>query len=179
VLTVGSYFYSHHWPKITNRDTIVLADFVNHTGDPVFDDTLKQALSFELGQSPFFSILSDRRVSDTLRMMGHSTSDRVPADVAKEVCLRNGSKAVLTGSIASLGSEYVVGLQAVACSNGEVLAKEQAEASGKQTVLKALHESATRLRGRLGESLSFAERFDVPAARTTSSLDALNLSRSH
>jgi serine/threonine protein kinase/Tfp pilus assembly protein PilF len=173
VLTVGSYFYSHRWRKLTDRDTIVLADFVNHTGDPVFDDTLKQALSFELGQSPFFNILSDRRVSDTLRMMGHSTSDRVPADVAKEVCIRNGSKAVLTGSIASLGSEYVVGLQAVACSNGEVLAKEQAEASGKQNVLKALHESATSLRGRLGESLSFAERFDVPAARTTSSLDAL------
>ena len=123
---------------LTEKDTVVLADFINSTGDPVFDGTLKQALAVDLEQSPFLNILSDRKVGETLKLMGRAPTEHVTADVAKELCLRTGSKAVLSGSISNLGSQYIVGLDAVACNTGDNLAKEQAEAPSKEGVLKAL-----------------------------------------
>jgi serine/threonine protein kinase/Tfp pilus assembly protein PilF len=158
---------------LTEKDTVVLADFANSTGDPVFDGTLKQALGVGLEQSPFLNILSDRKVGETLKLMGRGPTERVTADVAKELCLRTGSKAVIGGSISNLGSQYIVGLNAVACNTGDNLAKEQAEASSKEGVLKALDTAATSLRSRLGESLASVQRFDVPVEATTPSLEAL------
>ncbi|MBV8893396.1 MAG: hypothetical protein JO266_15740 [Acidobacteria bacterium] len=151
----------------------MLADFINSTGDVVFDDTLKQALAVDLGQSPFLNILSDRKVGQTLKLMGRAPTDHVTADVARELCLRTGSKAVIGGTISSLGNSYVVGLEAVACNSGDNLAKEQAEASNKEGVLKALSTAAASLRTRLGESLASVQKFDVPVEATTPSLDAL------
>jgi eukaryotic-like serine/threonine-protein kinase len=167
------YFRSRPAATLTEKDTVVLADFVNSTGDPVFDGTLKQALAVDLEQSPFLNILSDRRVSETLKLMGRAPAEHVTADVARELCLRTGSKAVLSGSISSLGSQYIVGLDAVACSTGDDLAKEQAEASSKEGVLKALSSAATTIRARLGESLASVQKFDVPVEATTPSLEAL------
>jgi eukaryotic-like serine/threonine-protein kinase len=158
---------------LTEKDTVVLTDFTNTTGDPVFDGTLKQALAVDLEQSPFLNILSDRRIGATLKLMGHAPTERVTPDVAKELCMRTGSKAILTGSVSSLGSQYVVGLEAVACSTGDSLAKEQAEAPSKEGVLKALSTAATSLRTRLGESLASVQKFDVPVEATTPSLEAL------
>jgi len=155
------------------KDTVVLSDFVNSTGDPVFDGTLKQALAVELEQSPFLNILSDRKVSETLKLMGRAPTEHVTADVARELCLRTGSKAVIGGSISSLGSQYIVGLGAVACNSGDNLAKEQAEAPSKEGVLKALGTASASLRARLGESLSSVQKFDVPVEATTPSLEAL------
>jgi Flp pilus assembly protein TadD len=172
-LSVGGYFYLRRTPKLTDKDTIVLADFVNHTGDPVFDDALKQALSVQLEQSPFLNIVSDRKVSETLKLMGRSPSDHVTPEVAKEICVRTGGKAVLAGSISSLGSEYVVGLEAVACNTGDVLAKEQAQATSREGTLKALSQVTDRLRAKLGESLASVEKSNVPLELTTSSLEAL------
>ncbi len=158
---------------LTEKDTVVLADFDNKTGDPVFDDALKQALAVELGQSPFLNVLSDRKVSETLRMMGRPANDRVTTDVGRELCLRTGSKALLGGSISSLGSHYLIDLSAVACNTGDTLAKEQADAASKEDVLKALSGAASRLRSTLGESLPSVQKFDVPIEATTSSLEAL------
>jgi serine/threonine protein kinase/tetratricopeptide (TPR) repeat protein len=158
---------------LTEKDTVVLADFINSTGDPVFDGTLKQALAVDLEQSPFLNILSDRKVGETLKLMGRPPTERVTADVAKELCLRTGSKAVLSGSISSLGSQYIVGLDAVACNTGDNLAKEQAESPSKEGVLKALGTAATAIRARLGESLATVQKFDVPVEATTPSLEAL------
>ena len=158
---------------LTEKDTVVLADFSNSTSDPVFDGTLKQALAVDLEQSPFLNILSDRKVGETLKLMGRAPTDHVTADVAKELCLRTGSKAVIGGSISNLGSQYIVGLDAVACSTGDDLAKEQAEAPSKEGVLKALGTAATALRSRLGESLASVQKFDVPVEATTPSLEAL------
>jgi serine/threonine protein kinase/tetratricopeptide (TPR) repeat protein len=158
---------------LTEKDTVVLADFANSTSDPVFDGTLKQALAVDLEQSPFLNILSDRKVAETLKLMGRAPTDHVTADVAKELCLRTGSKAVIGGSISNLGSQYIVGLDAVACSTGDDLAKEQAEAPSKEGVLKALGTAATALRSRLGESLASVQKFDVPVEATTPSLEAL------
>jgi len=158
---------------LTEKDTVVLADFDNKTGDPVFDDALKQALAVELGQSPFLNVLSDRKVSETLQMMGRAANQRITADVGRELCLRTGSKAVLGGTISSLGSHYLVDLNAVACSTGDTLDKEQAEATGKEDVLKALGQASSSLRNRLGESLPSVQKFDVPIEATTSSLEAL------
>ena len=132
---------------LTEKDTVVLTDFSNSTGDPVFDGTLKQALAVDLEQSPFLNILSDRKVGETLKLMGRPANEHVSADVARELCIRTGSKAILAGSVSSLGSQYVVGLEAVACSTGDTLAKEQAEAASKEGVLKALSAAATSLRG--------------------------------
>jgi tetratricopeptide (TPR) repeat protein len=170
---VGGYFYFPRTPKLTDKDTIVLADFVNHTGDPVFDDALKQALSVQLEQSPFLKIVSDRKVSETLKLMGRSSSDRVTPEVAREICVRTGGKAVLAGSISSLGNEYVVGLEAIACNTGDVLAKEQAEATSKEGTLKILSQLTDRFRAKLGESLASVEKFKAPLEVTTSSLEAL------
>src|SRR5579863_2983623 len=158
---------------LTEKDTIVLADFTNTTNDPVFDGTLKQALAVDLEQSPFLNILSDRKVGETLRLMGRPPSDRITQDVAKELCVRTGSKAILAGSVSNLGTQYVVGLEAVACGTGDTLAKEQAQASSKEDVVKALGSAAASLRTKLGESLASVQQFNVPIEATTTSLEAL------
>jgi len=173
VLAVGSYFYLHRTPKLTDKDTVVLADFENKTGDGVFDDALKQALAVELGQSPFLNVLSDRKVSETLQMMGRPANERVTGDVGRELCVRTGSKAMLGGTISSLGTHYLIDLNAVACSTGDTLAKEQGEATSKEDVLKALSRTSSSLRSKLGESLASVHKFDVPVEATTSSLEAL------
>jgi eukaryotic-like serine/threonine-protein kinase len=173
ILTAGAILYFHRPPKLTEKDTVVLADFNNTTDDPVFDDALKQALAVELAQSPFLNVLSDRKVSETLAMMGRPASQRVTLDVGRELCVRSGSKALLGGSIASLGDHYLVDVNAVACGNGDTLAKEQVEASRKEDVLKALSRAASSLRVKLGESLPSVEKFDVPFQATTTSLEAL------
>jgi serine/threonine protein kinase len=170
----GLYHRSHQQSKpLTDKDTIVLADFDNKTGDAVFDDALKQALAAELEQSPFLNVLSDRKVSETLGMMGRPRNERVTGDVGRELCLRTGSKALLGGTISSLGSHYLIGLTAVACKTGDTLAKEQAEANSKEDVLKALSRASSSLRAKLGESLPSVQKFDVPFEVTTSSLEAL------
>jgi serine/threonine protein kinase/tetratricopeptide (TPR) repeat protein len=158
---------------LTEKDTVVLADFDNTTGDAVFDGALKQALAVELGQSPFLNVLSERKVSETLGMMGRPKNERITADVGRELCLRTGSKAVLGGAIANLGSHYLIDLSATACSTGDTLAKEQVEATGKEDVLKALSRGSSSLRTKLGESLPSVQKFDVPVEATTSSLEAL------
>ena len=158
---------------LTERDTVVLADFDNKTGDAVFDDALKQALAVELGQSPFLNILSDRRVEETLHLMGQKSNERITRDLARELCIRTGSKAIILGTISSLGGQYVIGLDAVGCNSGDTLAKEQEEAAGKQEVLKALGKASVSLRARLGESLASVQKFDVPVEATTTSLEAL------
>ncbi len=179
LITGGLYWLSRSGTSVTKstglteKDTVVLADFTNSTGDPVFDGTLKQALGVDLEQSPFLNILSDRKVGETLKLMGRASTDRVTADVARELCLRTGSKAVIGGSISNLGSQYIVSLDAVACNTGDSLAKEQAEAASKEGVLKALGTAASSLRARLGESLASVQKFDVPVEATTPSLEAL------
>src|SRR5438876_909579 len=173
LIATGIYFRSRPSTPLTEKDTIVLADFENKTGDAVFDDALKQALAVQLGQSPFLNILSDRKVGETLRLMGRQSSDRVTQDVARELCVRTGSKAILLGSISNLGGQYVIGVDAIGCSTGDTLAKEQEEAATKQDVLKTLGKAAANLRAKLGESLASVRRFDVPVEATTTSLEAL------
>jgi eukaryotic-like serine/threonine-protein kinase len=174
------YFRSHQTvihptaTVLTEKDTIVLADFDNKTGDAVFDDTLKQGLSVQLEQSPFLDLLSDPRVNETLKLMGRTPGDRLTPEVTREVCQRTSSKAMMTGSIAVLGSQYVIGLRAVDCNKGDVLAEAQERAAGKEAVLKALDAAAVRLRGKLGESLSTVQKFATPVEEaTTASLEAL------
>ena len=170
----GLYFHSRSGKTLTEKDTVVLADFANTTGDQVFDETLKQALAADLDQSPFLNILPEQRVRETLRLMGRSPSDRVWKEVASEICQRRESKAVLAGSIATLGTQYAIGLEATNCQNGDSLAREEVQANSKEDVLKALDKAATRLREKLGESLSSIEKFDAPIEQvTTSSLEAL------
>ena len=159
---------------LTERDTILLADFVNTTGDPVFDGTLKQGLAVQLGQSPYLNIYSDERVREALRFMGRSPDDRVTKVVAREICQRNGLKALLTGSIAGLGSHYALTLEAVNAQTGDTIARQQVEADSKEQVLRKLGEAAAALRERLGESLASIQKFGTPIeAATTSSLEAL------
>jgi eukaryotic-like serine/threonine-protein kinase len=169
----GVYLRSRSAPPLTEKDTVVLADFDNTTGEPVFDGALKQALAVDLSQSPFLNVLSDRRMGETLRLMGRQPNERVTRDVAQEICLRTGSKALLTGSISRLGNEYMVGLEAVGCGNGDALAKEQAAASSKEDAVKVLGNVASSLRAKLGESLASVQKFDVPIEATTPSLEAL------
>ncbi len=174
-LVAGGFFYHSHKPKpLTERDTVVLADFDNQTGDAVFNDTLRQALSVELGQSPFLNVLPDRKVGETLRMMGRPKDERISADVGREICQRTGSKALLRGAISRLGTVYLINLNAVACSTGETLAREQAEATAEEDVLKALSQASSRLRTKLGESLPSVKEFETPVEATTTSLEALN-----
>ena len=174
VLAAGAYFYFHRAAPLTDKDTIVLADFANTTGDAVFDDTLKQALAIQLEQSPFLSIVSEASVQKTLRLMSQPADARLTPKIALELCQRAESAAVLEGSIANLESEYVLGLKAVDCRTGNTLAQEQARAEGKARVLKALDEAAAKLRGKLGESLSTVEKFATPVEQaTTPSLEAL------
>jgi DNA-binding winged helix-turn-helix (wHTH) protein/Tfp pilus assembly protein PilF len=159
---------------LTEKDTIVLADFKNTTGDPVFDDTLKQGLRVQLEQSPFLNILSDQKVSEQLRLMGRPTDQRLTPDVARDLCQRAGSKAILTGSISSLGRHYVLALNALSCQTGDGLASEQVEVDSRESVLKALSGSATNIRKKLGESLALVRKYDVPLEQaTTPSLEAL------
>jgi eukaryotic-like serine/threonine-protein kinase len=158
---------------LSEKDTVVLADFDNSTGDAVFDGALKQALAVELGQSPFLNILSDRKVVGTLKLMGRPSTDRITREVAAELCLRTGSKAFILGSISSLGGQYVIGVDAIGCSTGDTLAKEQEQAANKQDVLKALNAATAKLRTQLGESLASVQKFDVPVEATTPSLEAL------
>jgi tetratricopeptide (TPR) repeat protein/predicted Ser/Thr protein kinase len=173
-LAVGGYYYLQRPPKLTEKDTIVLADFTNTTGDAVFDDTLKTALSVALLQSPFLNLLSDDRVGATLKLMTRPASTPLTPEVTREVCQRTHSKAYIAGSIATLGSEYVLGLKAVNCQSGDTLAQEQLTAASKEKVLNALGEAASKLRGELGESLATVQRYDIPLEQaTTSSLEAL------
>jgi serine/threonine protein kinase/predicted Zn-dependent protease len=159
---------------LTERDSIVLADFENHTGDPVFDYALKQALAVDLGQSPFLNVVSEHKVISTLRLMGRSPADHLTEEFARDLCQRVGSKAFLAGSITSLGTQYVIGLKAVDCSTGDTLAQEQETAANKESVLKALDKETADLRGKLGETLASIRRFDTPVDdATTPSLEAL------
>jgi eukaryotic-like serine/threonine-protein kinase len=170
----GAYFYTHKTKPLTEKDTIVLADFTNSTGDPVFDDALKTALGLSLRQSPFLNILPDNTVAETLRLMTRPADARLTPEIARELCQRAGSKAYIVGSIASLGSQYVLSLKAANCHSGETLAEEQVTAAGKEKVLDTLGGAASKLRGALGESLSSVQKLDVPLIEaTTSSLDAL------
>jgi tetratricopeptide (TPR) repeat protein len=177
LLLAGGFYYrsrtqSAH--RLTDKDTIVLADFDNKTGDAVFDDTLETALSVSLNQSPFLNVLSDNRVAATLKLMTRPADTKLTPEVTRELCQRTGSKAYIAGSIASLGSEYVLGLKAVNCQSGDLLAQEQVTAASKEKVLDALGEEASKLRGELGESLATVQKFDIPLEQaTTSSLEAL------
>ena len=176
LLAVGGFLYyrSTHSSKLTETDTIVLADFTNTTGDAVFDDTLKQALAIQLEQSPFLRIVAEERVQQTLRLMSQPADTHLTPKIAREICQRTQSAAVLEGSIASLDNEYIVGIKAVNCANGDILTQKQVRAVGKTKVLQALDDAAIDLRQKLGESLSTVQKFDTPIDRaTTSSLDAL------
>ena len=160
--------------RLTEKDTLLLVDFLNTTGDPVFDETLKQALSISLNQSPFLNVLSENKVIATSRMMGRPEGKPLTPDMASELCERTGGKAYVAGSIVSLGYQYVVGLKAVNCANGDTLAQDQVSAASKEKVLDALSVAAAKLRTELGESLSTVQKFDVPLQQaTTSSLEAL------
>jgi eukaryotic-like serine/threonine-protein kinase len=171
---VAAVFYSRRKPVLTEKDSILLTDFANTTGDPVFEGTLKQALAVQLQQSPFLNILSEERIRETLRYMGHSPDERVTNAVAREICQRENLKAMLTGSIAPLGSQYVIGLDAVNCRSGDTLASEQVQANSKDTVLQTVGKAASDMRRRLGESLVSIQKFDAPVEEaTTSSLEAL------
>jgi DNA-binding winged helix-turn-helix (wHTH) protein/tetratricopeptide (TPR) repeat protein len=174
---LGGFWYSHRRaPKITSEDTIVLADFVNMTGDAAFDDALQTALRLSLEQSPFFKLLSSSDIARTLQQMTRPAGTRLTKEVTRELCQRAGSKAYLVGSIGTLGSRYVLGLKAVNCQNGDTLAEEQSVAVSKEKVLDALGAAATKLRGKLGESLASVQKFDVPLAlATTPSLEALKV----
>lgn len=169
-----AFLHFRRGSALTEKDTIVLADFDNHTGDPVFDDTLKQALATDLQQSPFLNILSDSQVRRTLQLMGRSAGERVNEAMGREICQRVGSKAVLSGSIAALGSQYAIGLTAVNCATGDTLDREELQASRKDEVLSTLGKAASSLRRRLGESLGSVQKYDTPVEQaTTSSLEAL------
>jgi eukaryotic-like serine/threonine-protein kinase len=175
-LIAGAFYFrsrqtAHH---LTEKDTIVLADFANSTGDAVFDDTLKTALSVALNQSPFLNVLSDNKVAATLKLMSRPADTKLTPEVTRELCQRAGSKAYLAGSVAGLGHEYVLGLKAVNCQSGDPLAEKQVTATSKEKVLDALGQAASKLRTELGESLATVQKFDVPLAEaTTSSLEAL------
>jgi tetratricopeptide (TPR) repeat protein len=170
----GTYFYFHHGRPLTEKDSILLADFVNTTGESVFDGTLKQALAVQLQQSPYLNIVPEQRVRETLQYMGRSPDERVNGAVAREICERENIKAALNGSISALGSQYVVSLDAVNCHTGDNLVREQVTADAKERVLPALGAAASHLRSQLGESLVSIQKFDKPVEEvTTSSLEAL------
>ena len=176
VLAIGAgvFFYLNRAQALTEKDTILLADFTNTTGEAVFDGTLKQALAVQLGQSTFLNIFPEDRVRETLRFMGRPPDERLTKDIAREICERQGLKAMLTGSIASLGSHYVITLEAVNAGTGESIAREQVEAGSKEQVLSSLGKAASELREKLGESLSSIKKHDIPIEQaTTSSLEAL------
>jgi eukaryotic-like serine/threonine-protein kinase len=169
-----AYVYLHRAPKLTDKDTIVLADFTNTTGDSVFDGTLRQGLTVQLAQSPFLSLISEQRARQVLRLMDKPADSQLTPEIARDICERTASAAVLDGSIASLGSQYVLGLHAEDCRTGNVLANEQIQVARKEDVLNALGQIATRFRSRVGESLITVKKYDIPLAEaTTPSLEAL------
>ena len=173
-LAIGWFLYPRHAHALNEKDTIVVADFGNSTGDAVFDDALKQALAVDLAQSPFLNILSDVRVRAILHDMTRTPNDRLTDEAARELCQRAGSKAFINGSIAGLGNRYVIGLNAINCATGEPLAREQVQAAGKEKVLDALGSASAKLRSELGESLRSVQKFDVPLDQAmTPSLEAL------
>jgi len=173
-ITGAVYWGAHRAPKLTERDTIVLGDFENKTGDPVFDDTLKQALTIQLTESPFLNLLPNAKLRQTLVEMSRPTSIPLTEEVTREVCIRTGSKAIVVGTIAAFGQEYVIGLKAVDCNSGDSMSEVQERAASKETVLPALDKAAASLRRHLGESLSSVERYAAPLSHaTTPSLDAL------
>ncbi len=174
LVACGWLFFSRKAHALTDKDTIVLADFDNKTGDAVFDGTLRQGLSVQLDQSPFLSIIPDQQIQQTLQMMGQKPDAKLTPDIARELCLRTGSAAVLDGSIAQIGTEYLLTLKAVNCSSGESLASTEAQASDKNHVLDALGETSSEIRNKLGESLSTVKKFNTPLEQaSTTSLDAL------
>ena len=175
LLGIGSWLYfTRHAQALTDKDTIVLAEFANSTGDSVFDGTLRQGLSAQLDQSPFLSLISDERIARTLTLMSKPKDARLTPDVARDVCQRTASAATIEGSISSLGSQYVLSLKAVNCRTGDLLAQEQVTANGKEQVLDALGEAATKLRGKMGESLASVRKYNAqPENVTTPSLEAL------
>jgi eukaryotic-like serine/threonine-protein kinase len=176
ILAVASaaIFYTHRAHALTDKDTVVLADFENKTGDPVFDVALKQGLSVLLAQSPFLNLLPDQKIDDTLTLMGRKRGDRLTAALARDICVRTNSKAMLAGSISPLGTQYVIGLKAIHCADGDVLAQEQSRAANKEEVLKALDKAAIDMRTQLGESLATVKSYNTPLEQaTTPSLEAL------
>ncbi|MGB2639961.1 MAG: protein kinase [Candidatus Acidiferrum sp.] len=175
LLALAAWFYNtRRVHALTQADTIVLADFANKTGDPIFDDTLRQGLAAQLQQSPFLSLVSEQKIQQTLRLMGLPPDSKLSPTIAGDLCQRAGSKAYLSGSISNLGSQYVIGVNAVNCQTGDYLAREQVTAAGKETVLKALGEASTTLREKLGESLKTVQKLDTPIEQaTTPSLEAL------
>lgn len=173
IASVAAFFYFNREPVLTEQDTILLADFVNTTEESIFDGTLKQGLAVQLAQSPFLHLFADVRVRQTLRLMGRSPDERVTAEIGREICERQGLKALIIGAIAPLGSHYVISLEALNGRTGEALAREQSEAESKEQVLKALSRAASQLREKLGESLGSIQKFDAPLEVTTSSLEAL------
>jgi tetratricopeptide (TPR) repeat protein len=173
-ISAGVFFYSRPAHKLTGKNRVVLAEFSNTTGDGVFDGTLRQGLSAQLEQSPFLSLLSESRIAQTMPLMTQPKDAKLTASLARDVCRRTGSTATIEGSISILGSQYVLGLRAVSCRSGDLLAEEQVTAVRKEQVLKALGEAATKLRQRLGESLASVEKYDAPPESvTTGSLEAL------
>ena len=172
-VAAATFLYLKPASALTDKDTILIADFVNTTADAVFDGTLKQGLAVQLAQSPFLNVFPDARVRQTLRLMGRSADDKVTKEVAREICQRQGLKAFLAGSITNLGTSYVITLEAINGQSGEEIAREQVEAESKEQVLKALTQAASKLRQKLGESLSSIQKFDAPLELTTSSLEAL------
>ncbi|MGA8764559.1 MAG: serine/threonine-protein kinase, partial [Candidatus Sulfotelmatobacter sp.] len=169
VAVAGAFYFRSRQAahRLTEKDTVVLADFVNSTGDAVFDDTLKTALSIALNQSPFLNVLPENKVAATLKLMSRPAGAKLTTEVTRELCQRAGSKGYITGSIATLGSQYVLGLEAVNCQSGDPLAEQQLTAASKEKVLDALGEAASRLRGELGESLATVQKFDVPLDQAT------------
>src|SRR5262249_2288350 len=170
VVVVGAgllRFLAKGMRRLTEKDTVVLADFANSTGDSVFDGTLRQGLSVQLSQSPFLGLISDDRIQQTLRFMGKAPNERLTPDIAREICERTGSTAVLDGSIATLGTQYVLGLRAVNCHNGEVLDREQVQAVRKEDVLNALSQVASSFRMRVGESIATIKQHNVPLQEAT------------
>jgi eukaryotic-like serine/threonine-protein kinase len=175
VLAAGAwYFIFHSSPKLSEKDTVVLADFTNTTGDAVFDGTLRQGLEVQLEQSPFLSLLSEERIQQTLKLMEQSPSVRMTPEIAREVCQRTSSTAVINGAIAQIGNQYTLILKAVNCATGDTLASAQEQANDKNHVLDALAKAGSDIRGKLGESLSTVKKFDTPVEQaSTSSLEAL------
>ena len=176
IVAATAWFYLNRKPALTEKDTVLLADFENKTGEEIFDVMLKQGLAIQLQESPFLEIFPEARVRQTLRMMGRAPNERVTAETAREICERDGLKALIAGSIAPLGSHYVISLEAINAENGEALAREQAQAENRERVLRALSQAATQLREKLGESLSSIQRSDKPLEEaTTSKLEAFKL----
>ncbi len=174
VIGGGLYLRSHQAGALTTKDTILIADFVNTTGDNVFDGTLKKALAVDLEQSPYLNVLSEGKVQQTLALMGKPSDTRLTPEIAREICQRSSVKALLTGSIASVGNQYMVTLAAINAASNDTLAEVQDRAENKESVLKALDSTASQMRQKLGESLASVQKFDKPLEQaTTSSLEAL------